>query len=1239
MINPAKIQASQFRSLDTNNVLIDQRTPMDQLSFIAGYAQLINFYNKNNELNGNWSPFLLKDPVILMAYIANSQYEKHYGLYKNIAKQLQEIESNLAQVLEQFSNDYAALIDQVCLLLNGLFNILEQLFLKMAEWTHHFNNNFENLEIKTYLVREVQNTYCHYLTAFLELRQKLYSYKYSSKIAPTKPFLFEKILKEPTWSKYKSIAPYYDTLGIPKEVNDNLFPPKTNTPHISQIPTEQVTFYKLKGILKYVVQASNRVFGFFVKIIRNAKNYYEQHKHSKIDFPDTALIRTFTETLQHQRNQLNGLLEKHLNFYYRDILKFDLAPAIADEALLEVGLKDHVDHLILPKGYLFNAGVDGQKHPVIYEATQNTILNAARITEVQQITIDSDSNQLFYETKTGVNKVQKDSAGDLISWNTFKADTATEFGFAFATPMLMLTSGNRKISIFIEIPSNTNPQGSNQKFKFNKSNTDFLLSTEAGWKIVDPDFVHVDQDPSCIVELPPEFPPVVKFKKNPDGLEADWPMLKVVFKKQQYLQQDHSIKSLRIDVDVSNKTDFSLYNDFGKLNPTKPFQPFGPIVNVNNSFYIGSQEVFSKPIQYLLFSLNYDQFPTNGFKDYYSAYNNYHNDPKVCVPKKGSTTCTKKEGQGQGQVKTDDPPDKSASISSLFSWIAKIFENHETTEATESITNDDDTPAKITFSEDLFLVQFAELENQVWNPINNSDEYKLFDGENSQRLFWFGNKFEPSKIPSSKLLYPVVPELQNSKYNFDKNSENGYVRMSLSSPSEGFGACIYPQVVNYVALQNATKLSRITSKDSQLASSAPTPYVPKVNAFHGHYQSSHTYDLSSNDPKNPLQLFHYAPNAIYEVKLGNKVELYPFYGFQGALLVGLKNLTVDQPFNLYFELEGGSATPDDAPIVCEILTNTGWKSLTTLSDSTNQFRCSGIITLQVKQSDQDSVTDNNPMMPLDNFWLRIPVTNHPEVYGQTVYMNTNGVSVKRTSDISGSNLLHLPAKSIKGPLAANPSIKSVQQLFATFGGKLPETNTHFPKRVSQRIFNKGRLRINQDFYQLITEQFPEIYYVNTHTSNNKFNIYVLPLIANTGVKGAFNPHVSACTIEHIQTFVNNISSPFANATVQNMKTVSVTVHCDFVPENTLVQDEVKNKINQALRIYLSPWIKSDQKQYTPDSTILAGSVRQIISQTSGVREVESVRFSFGNSELRLESLPPAPGQIYVSNTKHKLNTT
>ncbi|MCI5149275.1 MAG: hypothetical protein D3916_07800, partial [Candidatus Electrothrix sp. MAN1_4] len=121
---------------------------------------------------------------------------------------------------------------------------------------------------------------------------------------------------------------------------------------------------------------------------------------------------------------------------------------------------------------------------------------------------------------------------------------------------------------------------------------------------------------------------------------ADWPILKIVFDDRDgynsgnYQQfRKEILSNITISVEVNGLSDFTIWNDFQKLDYKKPFEPFGPKPIVGSRFYISSTELTAKKIslskekKYLVkFNIEWANLDSlDKEKNYYINYNH----PKI----------------------------------------------------------------------------------------------------------------------------------------------------------------------------------------------------------------------------------------------------------------------------------------------------------------------------------------------------------------------------------------------------------------------------------------------------------------------------------------------------------------------------------------------------------------------------------------------------------------------------------
>jgi hypothetical protein len=612
-------QLSLAQALVPKSDLIDGRSETDQLRMLVDFASLFNFYDRTNTINGNWSPFLLKDPVFLVASIAKTSFPKAYTLFMNTCLQLERTLKN--DSLQQF----------IANAFNQLFDQLTKIFQLMESWTQYMQESNYEYNLKTYLIQHIKETYSGILWALLELRQQLF-------MSDSKPdgttnipgiknidrYTFEKY-DQKIWKDSKGNKPYWSILGLPTvPCKDD---EKEQCFYISKLTKEQL-FNSLQ-------QTGKRVFSFLNNNISYATIELEAIKNVPGHFPDTILLRTFTSLLKIYQTQLNSLSDKHLNFYYGDILKQLPKGVTADMVFACCELTKPTATFQLAKNTTFGAGIDENKQPILFETTDVFSLNPAKIISAYTLAKADPNTKLYLQQLPPVTEVKKDESGNIQQWKTFGSGitptgTKQDFAIAFASPMFFLAEANtRTIELVFTLSSA-------DESDISEGNTVCFLSTEEAWFEIPLERISVAQKQNIVtltITLQPADPVITAFTENPDGYTSDWPIFKMVFLNNINLANQAAIETLEVNVDVKELQNFQLYNDFGMLSAKKPFQPLGPSPIKGENFMVGNAEIFSKPINSLSLTINWSNFPANfAFSEYYEEYNNYLNNKYAGEP-------------------------------------------------------------------------------------------------------------------------------------------------------------------------------------------------------------------------------------------------------------------------------------------------------------------------------------------------------------------------------------------------------------------------------------------------------------------------------------------------------------------------------------------------------------------------------------------------------------------------------
>lgn len=781
--------------------LVDGRTEQDWLRFLSDFASLINFYDQDNTIKGNWAPFLLKDPIFLMAAISKTAFVKLHSLYLRICHKLEQ--------LFQPGKDQKDLPVS----LNQLFDHLTGIFMQIKQWVYYMQRSAEDYPLKAYAVREIKKTFSSQFRSVISLRQELFSSSVIPGIRPPDLFSYQfDTYDERIWTQNTG-QPFWEVLGLLHPLRDN----------------------SAAAIFKAITAAGDLLFNFFQVIITYSNVEFERLTTIKSSYPDTTLLRTFINLLQIHQGQLNELGNKHLQFYYHNILKQKALSAVADHAFICAGLAKKDALVKLPSGTLFDAGIDAQKNAVVFESLNAVTLNPAVITGAYTLSGISvadglskkDSLSSFHlQTIASPGAVQVDADGKILSWDTFGSLVSPavvpsqQLGIAFASPMLLLREGVRTIKISIGYTGVLNP--------LMLKNASCYLSTQLVWFSVtanfQPDVPPVANVLSIEIDLKATDPAIESFLLHPDGLKSSWPMFKILFEVADQSVPPPVLHSFQIETHVSGIENLQLYNDYGALSTKTPYPLFGPTPLSGAGFMIGSNEIFSKPLLSLSFQLDWDLLPAD-FAAYYHEYNLYLNNKLTF---------------------NNTQPEKP----SLWTEIGDLFKSLFTKKTVASGAAVAQKNEGAPFNNGCFEVEFQILQTQSWKPVvfkptNSSSETVITDGPRplfvpvmvspaaattavSQADVFVVNTLELSSAFSSDRLtaFTANPDLQLSPLKFTGSTSSGFLKLMLSNPDNGFGSAIYPNVVSAIALNNARLL--YGKDDVTFVNAAKLPFAPKL---------------------------------------------------------------------------------------------------------------------------------------------------------------------------------------------------------------------------------------------------------------------------------------------------------------------------------------------------------------------------------------------------------------------------
>jgi hypothetical protein len=656
-----------------------------------------------------------------------------------------------------------------------------------------------------------------------------------------------------------------------------------------------------------------------------------------------------------------------------------------------------------------------------------------------------------------------------------------------------------------------------------------------------------------VLTIGANLPPIAPLSSADALPQSAWPSLRLMLQplwqaeQQDYLISYQTLQALvllhtHLQVDVADLTALQIQNDESRLVPNKPFEPFGFHPVAGARFYLGHPELVYKHLHKLTFEIEWMGAPL----DLASHYCNY------------GITLDVNEA-----AKVTEDPAKEAEKKFFNMQISLV---------------DEQRPLPVAPNASLFSV----------NKKADGTEDKFFDTT------------KPQRIPITSFPANVTQEKQKYGYrgalalSFDEEllTWARYWQWELNAPD--FQHDAYPAVVAAksvdlaAAIANRTAGAPINAREYKVN----PPYTPKIKQLRLGYSAA--LEMSSTDPPMddaPSRLFHIHPFGYQELSIGKGSEaphFLPDYPNEGELYIGLQAVSPPQTLTLLWQVAEGSAVPDltPAPVQWRYLSGNRWLDLAEnklRQDTTHGLINSGILLFDLP------ATQPNTLLPADLYWLRAAVVQNSDSVCDSVAIHTQAVSATLVetpnSAVQGSQ--PLPAGAIielETPLA---TVAGLRQPYTSFGGKAAEEESTFYTRVSERLRHKQRALTQWDYERLVLDRFPQIYKAKclpaAPQQPGQVTVIVIPDIRNKSPFNPFEPKAPANLLAEIQAYLADYIPPVATVTVKNARYVPVKVRLAVRFRASGNPGYFKQRLNEDLNRFLSPWA------YTEGAEIVIGS--------------------------------------------------
>lgn len=586
---------------------VDARTEKDDLVFIKNFARKIKYYDVNNNLDinkksydaGNWGQFFDTDLTIVLANIASEKNDNFKGWIQSEIEKIKDDATILANKKQYFTNlfryaiNLAWQIDVIYQIMPEGFPykiFLQNLIIRLSPFFKKLVEYYKGADLLS-LIDE---------TGIIEAKV------FGEEIGEVKQIILRNF----------TISWNFDEVNFPETPDNSIFGTSGTDEKKLYLG---VTHNFFTDILNRFLQAYNRT-------IEEATTHFEKMFLVPNHEPHITLLLAYVKLFQYSRQHLNGLSARHLDLYYRDILKLAEKAPQPNQVHVNFELAKHIDKFLLSKNTLLKAGKNSQGQDVFYKTNNDLTISHAKITSLrsfyranqQDDNIKNNGfvykNRLFAAENLTENetvnfhpfaqKVYIDGKLDIIS--TPKAT----LGFAIASNHFFMREGNRTITLTMTCTNLPTTLPANFKDHFT-----IELTAEKGW-IKPTNITSINVSGNLLVfifSLDPKAPSVLPYnpKTHFGQFNTTFPIVRISLQHiddEEFiygLLENTFINNVQISTTVNGVKNLYIQNDFGVLDASKPFLPFGAIPITNQSaFILGSNELFQKKLSTL--TLNWD---------------------------------------------------------------------------------------------------------------------------------------------------------------------------------------------------------------------------------------------------------------------------------------------------------------------------------------------------------------------------------------------------------------------------------------------------------------------------------------------------------------------------------------------------------------------------------------------------------------------------------------------------------
>lgn len=940
----------------------------------------------------------------------------------------------------------------------------------------------------------------------------------------------------------------------------------------------------------------------FFTVHKELREFISEYAEGEIT-PHFALYICFLKLLEQSKKRFNTITKRHLDFYYTKVLKLQKKAAQPDEVYALFQLTKNIYETQLKENTLLDASKDNQGNSRHYALSEELIVNNATISELKNIYEDTKG---WYASTKADSVDGKEIGVEGASWMAF-GDTTRDLatvGFTVGTPSLKLSEGPRKIVITVTYNSLKDTYNNSINLA---SLFEVAYTTKKEWKLVDfkdGSIKILNNKLIFTINLEETDDAFTSYDKDihQGKYQTDLPLLRIYFKQDKLsdkaygfykyiVDSDRELLDMKLTTESIYSENMEVKNDLGLMNIKDPFYPFGPLAKRNANFMVGSEEWVGKRIVDISLILQWKDRPIN-LESYYEGYTqdnfstfSIRGRGNVGVREVGRNLVIGANGENRFIVTASTVENHRLTFDKATTIGTKGFYDYSIVERDKAIYEEGKYDSKLNFANE---------------PSSKQNPKQLFDSGTKST---FNNFITTPYIPNTTDAYFLKLTLKND-----------------------FLHSLYPKIYTYQAM-----------KSLELPNE---PYTPLAEHIQVVVKTEERFSKTDSE----ITLFHEHPFGVKEEIFSSRLSLMPVPETGGVLYLGIDNARAKENIQLLFQLEEGTENPDPLTntekkeIIWYYLDKNNWEPLKPkylLKDELDDFLKTGLVKFTVP-----STLNKTTLFEDDRLWIKIVANKRYDKVARIINIHTQAVKAVFADNNNVLDHLEngLQPKTISKLDKRISTIKKVEQPYASFNGKIQESDSHFYRRISERLRHKNRAITAWDYEHLTLERFNYLHKVKclNHSTVENFTIpgevlmVVVPNVKNQNVFNIYEPKLSLTKLNDIERYINKLNTMFVNAKVTSPVYELVQVDLEVVFYKEYDPNFYEKKLQQDIAQYLAPWAFDKEQPILFGNILYQNELVFYIENLVYVDYIKNIKLKHNGKTGKKEIIPTSQKSILTS---------